>query len=58
MLTGNDITFLVNTFVTKEEFNNLKEEIVTKDEHRKLFGMVESVFTEVKKMREEQVFHF
>ena len=62
MLTKADIRLLVDTFVTRAQFEQtieqLKEEMVTKDDHRKVMVLVESVYTEVKKMREEQSFHF
>ena len=66
MLTKADITLLVENFPTRAEFEvqieqlkrDLREEFASKEDFRKVMGLVESVYTEVKKMREEQSAHF
>lgn len=68
MLTDNDIKKLAKEFATKidleivkidlqSQIERMKEEMVTKNDHRKVMGLVESVYTEVKKIREEQSMH-
>lgn len=61
MLTKNDIKLLVDNFATRAEFehkmNEFEENMVTKDDFRKVMGLLESVYTEVKKIREEQSMH-
>ena len=62
MLTKADIKLLVENFPTRSEFEfelaKIREEMATKNDVRDLKGLVESVFTEVKNMREEQSAHF
>lgn len=47
----------IDVFSIKQEIKKIWKEMVTKDDFRKVMGLVESVFTEVKKMRDEQSFH-
>lgn len=69
MITDDDIKKLAKKFATKmdlaqvefnlkEEIEDLKERMATKDDFRKFMTMLENTFTEVKKMREEQSAHF
>ena len=61
MLTKDDIKLLIDNFPTRAEFEykleKLRSEMATKDELREVKGLVESVYTEIKNMREEQAMH-
>ena len=61
MLTNNDFKKLIQTFVTKEEFKQelerVREEMVTKDEHREVMTTLDKVLKEILAMRQEQTFH-
>lgn len=61
MLTKADVKLLVDNFPTRAEFEykleQLRAEMVTKDELKEVKGLVESVYTEVKNVRLEQSMH-
>ena len=65
MLTKADIKLLVDTFPTRAEFDKkieeIKREMATKEELRELKDILldrsDSLFTELKKIREEQAMH-
>lgn len=65
MLTKDDIKMMVDNFTTRAEFDQrieeLKEQMATKEELKELKDIVldrsDSLFTELRKIREEQSMH-
>lgn len=58
MLTVGDIKKLIEVFATKQDLNEFREEVATKEEQRQIMTLVDSVLGEVKTMRDEQAIHF
>lgn len=58
MLSIDDIKKLTVVFATKQELQEMREEMATKSELREVMTKVDAVFGEVKAMREEQSSHY
>lgn len=62
MLTNDDIKKLMDRFLdvfaTRYDLVRIEEKMATKDDLREIMTKVENIFTEVKKITEEQSAHF
>ena len=60
-MTNDDFKKMVQTFVTKTEFDQriekLEERVATKDDFRQVMTVLDKVLKEVLAMRQEQTFH-
>lgn len=58
MISADDFKKLVDTFVTKFEFKEEIEKLVTKEDNERVLRLVDTVLGELKTMRQEQAAHF
>lgn len=57
MLTADDFKKLIQVFATKGELQEMREEMATKEDFRKVMTVLDKVLKEVLAMRQEQTFH-